>query len=148
MKYELKKDYLTRVESNAIIVNAMKEFYEEGIVDGLSFNYLGMDERFFDSLGLLCIKDYNDEIKEFIYNEGKTEELLASITNAEDAYNMLYMIADKTSSLENIMYGLLKNIPDMKDLKNLDDLAPRLNNAFDKYEKIIHKNNKGETTEK
>lgn len=148
MEYKLKKDYLTRVESNAIIVNAMKGFYEEGIVDGLNFNYLGMDERFFDSLGLLCIEDYNDEIKEFIYNEGKTEELLASITNAEDAYNMLYMIADKTSSLENIMYGLLKNIPDMKDLKNLDDLAPRLNNAFDKYEKIIHKNNEGETTEK
>lgn len=148
MEYKLKKDYLTRVESNAIIVNAMKGFYKEGIIDGLNFNYLSMDERFFDSLGLLCIEDYNDEIKESIYNEGKTEELLASITNAEDAYNMLYMIADKTSSLENIMYGLLKNIPDMKDLKNLDDLAPRLNNAFDKYEKIIHKNNEGETTEK
>ena len=146
MKYELKKDYLTREESNAIIINSMKKFFnsETNVIEGLNFEYLSLEERFFDSLGLLCIKDYNDKLKEYIYNEGKEEELLCSIKNAEDTYEMLYLIADKASSLENLLSDFLKKLPNMDDLKNIDDLIPQIKDAFDKYDKIT----KGEATEK
>ena len=147
MEYKLKKNYLTRVESNAIIANAMKGFDKSGIIEGLNFNYLDMDERFFDSLGLLCIEDYNDEIKDGIYNEGKTEELLASITNASETYDMLYYLADRAASLDNALIGLLRNLPNNDDIKNLDELVPQLKETFDKYDDITRRNNNEETTE-
>ena len=147
MEYKLKKDYLTRVESNAIIANAMKGFNKAGIVEGLNFDYLDMDERFFDSLGLLCIEDYNDDIKDGIYNEGKTEELLASITNASETYDMLYYLADRAASLDNALIGLLRNLPNNDDIKNLDELVPQLKETFDKYDDITRRNNNEETTE-
>lgn len=147
MEYKLKKDYLTRVESNAIIANAMKGFDKSGIIEGLNFDYLNMDERFFDSLGLLCIEDYNDEIKDGIYNEGKTEELLASITNASETYDMLYYLADRAASLDNALIGLLRNLPNNDDIKNLDELVPQLKETFDKYDDITRRNNNEETTE-
>lgn len=147
MEYKLKKDYLTRVESNAIIANAMKDFNKSGIIEGLNFDYLNMDERFFDSLGLLCIENYNDEIKDGIYNEGKTEELLMSITNASEAYDMLYYLADRTASLDNALIGLLRNLPNNDDIKNLDELVPQLKETFDKYDDITRRNNNEETTE-
>lgn len=146
MEYKLKKDYLTRVEGEAIIANAMKGFNKPGLVEELNFDYFSMDERFFDSLGLLCIEDYNDEIKEYIYNEGKIEELLESITNASEIYDMLYCIADKTSSLDNVLIGLLRNLPNNEDIKNLDELMPQLKETFDRYDDITRKNNEGETT--
>lgn len=146
MEYKLKKDYLTRVEGEAIIANAMKGFNKPGLVEGLNFDYFSMDERFFDSLGLLCIEDYNDEIKEYIYNEGKIEELLESITNASEIYDMLYCMADKTSSLDNVLIGLLRNLPNNEDIKNLDELMPQLKETFDRYDDITRKNNEGETT--
>jgi len=147
MEYKLKKNYLTRVESNAIIANAMKGFNKSGIIEGLNFDYLDMDERFFDSLGLLCIEDYNDEIKDGIYNEGKTEELLASITNASETYDMLYYLADRAASLDNALIGLLRNLPNNDDIKNLDELVPQLKETFDKYDEITRRNNNEETTE-
>lgn len=147
MEYKLKKNYLTRVESNAIIANAMKDFNKSGIVEGLNFDYLNMDERFFDSLGLLCIENYNDEIKDGIYNEGKTEELLMSITNASETYDMLYYLADRASSLDNALIGLLRNLPNNDDIKNLDELVPQLKETFDKYDDITRRNNNEETTE-
>lgn len=147
MEYKLKKDYLTRVESYAIIANAMKGFDKFGIIEGLNFDYLNMDERFFDSLGLLCIEDYNDEIKDGIYNEGKTEELLASITNASETYDMLYYLADRAASLDNALIGLLRNLPNNDDIKNLDELVPQLKETFDKYDDITRRNNNEETTE-
>ena len=147
MEYKLKKDYLTRVESNAIIANAMKGFNKPGIIEGLNFDYLDMDERFFDSLGLLCIENYNDEIKDGIYNEGKTEELLASITNASETYDMLYYLADRAASLDNALIGLLRNLPNNDDIKNLDELVPQLKETFDKYDDITRRNNNEETTE-
>lgn len=147
MEYKLKKNYLTRVEGEAIIANAMKGFNKSGLVEGLNCDYFSMDERFFDSLGLLCIEDYNDEIKEGIYNEGKTEELLESITNALEIYDMLYYIADKVSSLDNALIGLLRNLPNNEDIKNLDELIPQLKETFNKYDDITRKQNEGETTE-
>ena len=147
MEYKLKKNYLTRVESNAIIANAMKDFNKSGLIEGLNFDYLNMDERFFDSLGLLCIENYNDEIKDGIYNEGKTEELLMSITNASETYDMLYYLADRTASLDNALIGLLRNLPNNDDIKNLDELVPQLKETFDKYDDIIRRNNNEETTE-
>ncbi|MCI6457197.1 MAG: hypothetical protein MSA56_05805 [Clostridium sp.] len=147
MEYKLKKNYLTRVESNAIIANAMKDFNKSGIIEGLNFDYLNMDERFFDSLGLLCIENYNDEIKDGIYNEGKTEELLASITNASETYDMLYYLADRAASLDNALIGLLRNLPNNDDIKNLDELVPQLKETFDKYDDITRRNNNEETTE-
>lgn len=147
MEYKLKKDYLTRVESNAIIANAMKGFNKTGIVEGLNFDYLDMDERFFDSLGLLCIEDYSDEIKDSIYNEGKTEELLESITNASETYDMLYYLADRTASLDNSLINILRSLPNNEDIKNLDELVPQLKETFDKYDDIVKRNNNEETTE-
>ena len=147
MEYKLKKDYLTRVESNAIIANAMKGFNKTGIVEGLNFDYLDMDERFFDSLGLLCIEDYSDEIKDGIYNEGKTEELLESITNASETYDMLYYLADRTASLDNSLINILRSLPNNEDIKNLDELVPQLKETFDKYDDIVKRNNNEETTE-
>lgn len=149
MEYKLKKDYLTREESKAIIANSMKNFFdkEDNLIEGLNFNYLDMDERFFDSLGLFCIEDYNDDIKDYIYNEGKQEELLDSIKNANETYDMLYCVADKTSSLENILYDVFKSLPRQEDIGNLNELMPNLKETFDKYDEII-RNNKGETTEK
>jgi len=146
MEYKLKKDYLTRVESNAIIANAMKGFNKTGIVEGLNFDYLDMDERFFDSLGLLCIEDYSDEIKDNIYNEGKTEELLESITNASETYDMLYYLADRTASLDNSLINILRSLPNNEDIKNLDELVPQLKETFDKYDDIVKRNNNEETT--
>ena len=64
--------------------------------------------------------------------------------NAEDTYEMLYLIADKASSLENLLSDFLKKLPNMDDLKNIDDLIPQIKDAFDKYDKIT----KGEATEK
>ena len=147
MEYKLKKNYLTRVESNAIIANAMKDFNKSWIIEWLNFDYLNMDERFFDSLGLLCIENYNDEIKDGIYNEGKTEELLASITNASETYDMLYYLADRAASLDNALIGLLRNLPNNDDIKNLDELVPQLKETFDKYDDITRRNNNEETTE-
>ena len=147
MEYKLKKNYLTRVESNAIIANAMKDFNKSWIIEGLNFDYLNMDERFFDSLGWLCIENYNDEIKDGIYNEGKTEELLASITNASETYDMLYYLADRAASLDNALIGLLRNLPNNDDIKNLDELVPQLKETFDKYDDITRRNNNEETTE-
>ena len=120
----------------------MKDFNKSGIIEGLNFDYLNMDERFFDSLGLLCVENYNDEIKDEIYNEGKTEELLASITNASETYDMLYYLADRAASLDNALIGLLRNLPNNDDIKNLDELVPQLKETFDKYDDITRRNNK------
>lgn len=148
MEYKLKKDYLTRSESKAIIANSMKNFFdtENNIINGLNFNFLDMDERFFDSLGLFCIEDYNDEIKEAIYNEGKEEELLESITNAADTYEMLYYIAEKASSIDNSLFELLKNFGGENNYDEIEKVMPQLQDAFKKYDEITRKTNNEGTT--
>lgn len=142
MKDKLKKDYLTKEEIDAIIIAAMGAFREESLIEGLNFNYLAMEHSFIDSLGLICIKDFNDEIRDEIYNEGLRDEFIDSIKNARYAYDLLNKIADKSiNNIEGVINKFFSNIPE-NDI-NLDDIEkvlPQFQEVVEKYNNIVNRN--------
>ena len=142
MDLKLKKDYLTKEEIDAIIVAAMGSFREESLIEGLNFNYLAMEHSFIDSLGLICIEDFNDEIRDKIYNEGIRDEFIDSIKNARYTYNLLNKIADKSiNSLEGVINNFFGKLSDENsDIDSLQEALPQLQEVFDKYDKIVNRN--------
>lgn len=147
MDLKLKKDYLTKEEIDAIIIAAMRAFREESLIDDLNFNYLAMEHSFIDSLGLICIEDFDDEVRDKIYNEGLRDEFIDSIKNARYTYNLLNKIADK--SINNIEGVINKLFGDMSNnninLEDLQETLPQLQEVFNKYDNIISGNNTEET---
>lgn len=141
MDLKLKKDYLTKEEIDAIIVAAMGSFREESLIEGLNFNYLAMEHSFIDSLGLICIEDFDDEIRDKIYNEGIRDEFIDSIKNARYTYNLLNKIADKSIQnleLEGVMNQYIGEIPENSvDLNDLEKILPQFQEVVEKYNKII-----------
>lgn len=144
MDLKLKKDYLTKEEIDAIIIAAMGSFREESLIEGLNFNYLAMEHSFIDSLGLICIEDFNDEIRDKIYNEGIRDEFIDSIKNARYTYNLLNKIADKSINnleLEGVINQYVGNIPDNNTgLEDLEQLLPQFQEVVEKYNKIVNRN--------
>lgn len=142
MKDKLKKDYLTKEEIDAIIIAAMGAFREESLIEGLNFNYLAMEHSFIDSLGLICIKDFNDEIRDEIYNEGLRDEFIDSIKNARYTYDLLNKIADKSiNNIEGVINKFFGNISE-NDI-NLDDIEkvlPQFQEVVEKYNDIVNRN--------
>lgn len=141
MKDKLKKDYLAKEEIDAIIIAAMEAFKEPSLIEGLNFNYLAMEHSFIDSLGILCIENFDDDKRDEIYNKGLIDELIDNIKNARYAYNLLHTIADK--SINNIE-GVINKFSDISDenidLENLEKMLPQLQEAFKQYDKIINRN--------
>lgn len=141
MKDKLKKDYLAKEEIDAIIIAAMEAFKEPSLIEGLNFNYLAMEHSFIDSLGILCIENFDDDKRDEIYNKGLIDELIDSIKNARYAYSLLHTIADK--SINNIE-GVINKFSDISDenidLENLEKMLPQLQEAFKQYDKIINRN--------
>ena len=142
MDLKLKKDYLTKEEIDAIIVAAMGSFREESLIEGLNFNYLAMEHSFIDSLGLICIEDFNDEIRDKIYNEGIRDEFIDSIKNARYTYNLLNKIADKSiNNLEGVLTKFFGNMSDENmSLEDLEKAIPQFQEVMDKYNNIINGN--------
>ncbi len=140
-KSKLKKDYLTKEEIDAIIIAAMNSFREESLIEGLSFNYLAMEHSFINSLGILCIENFDDKSRDAIYNEGLIDEFIDSIKNARYTYNLLNKIADKAiNSLEGVM-GKLTNFTDENyNMEDLQKAIPEINEVFQKYDSIINPN--------
>lgn len=141
MDLKLKKDYLTKEEIDAIIIVSMNSFRDESLIEGLNFNYLAMEHSFIDSLGTICIDNFNDDVRDKIYNEGIRDEFIDSIKNARYTYNLLNKIADKSiNNLEGVIRKFL-NAPDEDvDLENLEKMLPQLQEAFKKYDEIINRN--------
>ena len=141
MKDKLKKDYLTKEEIDAIIIAAMGAFREESLIEGLNFNYLAMEHSFIDSLGLICIKDFNDEIRDEIYNEGLRDEFIDSIKNARYTYNLLHTIADKSiNNIEGVINKLFGDIANSNtNLEDLQEALPQLQEVFQKYDNIVNR---------
>ena len=141
MDFKFKKKYLTKEEIDAIIVAAMGSFREESLIEGLNFNYLAMEHSFIDSLGLICIEDFDDEIRDKIYNEGIRDEFIDSIKNARYTYNLLNKIADKSIQnleLEGVMNQYIGEIPENSvDLNDLEKILPQFQEVVEKYNKII-----------
>lgn len=143
MEYELKKDYLTREEVKTMLIVALQNFQQEGNIEGYLYDYFSMEDSFFDALGLFCIKDFNDEIRENLYNKGLFNELLDKVTNAKHAYDTMYLIANKMSSIDNIVGTLvktvIKNVPDEKSmkklLKNWDKITKEYNEIMNEGDK-------------
>ena len=142
MDFELKKDYLTKEEIDAIIVAAMGSFREESLIEGLNFNYLAMEHSFIDSLGLICIENFNDKTRDEIYNKGIRDEFIDSIKNARYTYNLLNKIADKSiNSLEGVINNFFGKLSDENsDIDSLQEALPQLQEVFDKYDKIVNRN--------
>ena len=142
MKDKLKRDYLTKEEIDTIIIAAMKAFREEGLIEGLNFNYLAMEHSFFDSLGIFCIKDFDDEARDELYNKGLLDEFIDSIKNARYTYNLLHSIADKSiNNIEGVITKLFGDISNNNiNIEDLEKALPQLQEAFTKYDKIINRN--------
>ena len=142
MDLKLKKDYLTKEEIDAIIVAAMGAFREESLIEGLNFNYLAMEHSFIDSLGIICVENFDDEIRDKIYNEGIREEFIDSIKNARYTYNLLNKIADKSiNNLEGVISKLFGNMENSNpNLNDLQEALPQLQEVFNKYDNIMNRN--------
>lgn len=141
IKNKLKKDYLTKEEIDAIIIAAMNSFREESLIEGLSFNYLSMEHSFINSLGILCIENFDDESRDAIYNEGLIDEFIDSIKNARYTYNLLNKIADKAiNSLEGVMSKLTNFTDENYNMEDLQKAIPEINEVFQKYDNIINPN--------
>lgn len=142
MDLKLKKDYLTKEEIDAIIVAAMGAFREESLIEGLNFNYLAMEHSFIDSLGIICVENFDDETRDKIYNEGIREELIDSIKNARYTYSLLNKIADKSiNSLDGVINNFFGKLSDDNaDINSLQDALPQLQEVFDKYDQIVNRN--------
>lgn len=142
MKDKLKKDYLTKEEIDAIIIAAMGAFREESLIEGLNFNYLAMEHSFIDSLGLICIKDFNDEIRDEIYNEGLRDEFIDSIKNARYTYDLLNKIADKSiNNIEGVINKFFGNISENDvNLDDIEKVLPQFQEVVEKYNNIVNRN--------
>lgn len=142
MKDKLKKDYLTKEEIDAIIIAAMGAFREESLIEGLNFNYLAMEHSFIDSLGLICIKDFNDEIRDEIYNEGLRDEFIDSIKNARYTYDLLNKIADKSiNNIEGVISKFFGNISENDvNLDDIEKVLPQFQEVVEKYNNIVNRN--------
>ena len=143
MDLKLKKDYLTKEEIDTIIIAAMNSLREdENLIEGLNFNYLAMEHSFIDSLGIICIENFDDDIRDKIYNDGIREEFIDGIKNARYTYNLLNKIADKSiNNLEGVISKLFGDIENSNS--NLDDLQealPQLQEVFSKYDNIMNRN--------
>lgn len=140
-KSKLKKDYLTKEEIDAIIIAAMNSFREESLIEGLSFNYLAMEHSFINSLGILCIENFDDASRDAIYNEGLIDEFIDSVKNARYTYNLLNKIADKAiNSLEGVMSKLTNFTDENYNMEDLQKAIPEINEVFQKYDNIINPN--------
>lgn len=143
MKDKLKKDYLTKEEIDTIIIAAMNSLRkDENLIEGLNFNYLAMEHSFFDSLGIFCIKDFNDEERDKLYNEGLLDEFIDSVKNARYAYNLLHTIADKSvNNIEGVINKLFGDITNSNtNLEDLQEALPQLQEVFQKYDNIVNGN--------
>lgn len=146
MDLKLKKDYLTKEEIDAIIIVSMNSFKEDSLIEGLNFNYLAMEHSFIDSLGTICIENFDDETRDKIYNEGLRDEFIDSIKNARYTYNLLNKIADKSiNNLEGVLNKFFGNISENNmSLEDLEKAIPQFQEVMDKYNNII--NGKAEET--
>lgn len=142
---ELKKDYLTRAEGEGIITYAIQSFNNKGIIEGLSYDYLGLENAFFDALCLICVKDFDDEKRELIYNAGMKNILIDKIINAKDIYNEMHFIAKEFTSIGNTLSIFVENLfsklPNEEMLDNLNAKMPELKSALEQYNKIINGSN-------
>lgn len=142
MDLKLKKDYLTKEEIDSIIIVAMGAFREDSLIEGLNFNYLAMEHSFIDSLGLICVENFDDETRDKIYNEGLRDEFIDSVKNARYTYNLLNKIADKSiNNLEGVLTKFFGNMSDENmSLEDLEKAIPQFQEVMDKYNNIINGN--------
>lgn len=125
---KLKKDFLTRSESGAIIETCVENLKENpGNIEGLMYDYLGVEEYFINCLGLICIEDFTDDLKEQIYNNGLEDEVIYEITNAEKTLSNLWNVLDLMYSNENILNSNLKKLIDkLPDKIEMDEILDKL----------------------
>lgn len=142
MDFKLKKNYLTKEEIDSIIIVAMGAFREDSLIEGLNFNYLAMEHSFIDSLGLICVENFDDETRDKIYNEGLRDEFIDSVKNARYTYNLLNKIADKSiNNLEGVLTKFFGNMSDENmSLEDLEKAIPQFQEVMDKYNNIINGN--------
>lgn len=142
MDFKLKKDYLTKEEIDSIIIVAMGAFREDSLIEGLNFNYLAMEHSFIDSLGLICVENFDDETRDKIYNEGLRDEFIDSVKNARYTYNLLNKIADKSiNNLEGVLTKFFGNMSEENmSLEDLEKAIPQFQEVMDKYNNIINGN--------
>ena len=140
LKFEY-KTFLSEAEYAALIQVGLDSFIyglnsDEGrIEDGIPFyrfNPISMEREYFRTLCFICIKDIDAELFDKIFNKGIHVILKNTITNADDAYNLLKTSADKLGGLENILDVNLKalvdklgdKIPNKDVLENLLKVLP------------------------
>lgn len=142
MNFKLKKDYLTKEEIDSIIIVAMGAFREDSLIEGLNFNYLAMEHSFIDSLGLICVENFDDETRDKIYNEGLRDEFIDGVKNARYTYNLLNKIADKSiNNLEGVLTKFFGNMSEENmSLEDLEKAIPQFQEVMDKYNNIINGN--------
>ena len=142
MDFKFKKNYLTKEEIDSIIIVAMGAFREDSLIEGLNFNYLAMEHSFIDSLGLICVENFDDETRDKIYNEGLRDEFIDSVKNARYTYNLLNKIADKSiNNLEGVLTKFFGNMSDENmSLEDLEKAIPQFQEVMDKYNNIINGN--------
>lgn len=142
MDFKFKKNYLTKEEIDSIIIVAMGAFREDSLIEGLNFNYLAMEHSFIDSLGLICVENFDDETRDKIYNEGLRDEFIDSVKNARYTYNLLNKIADKSiNNLEGVLTKFFGNMSEENmSLEDLEKAIPQFQEVMDKYNNIINGN--------
>ncbi len=149
IKITLKQDYITRSDAEALIVVALEHFNKPALQINYKYNYIDMDNTFIDGLCGLCVEGYNDELRDEYDKAGILSQIIFYIKNADEAYDKLYLIADKMSSIDNVLENLLVSIseklPKLEDLQDLSEKIPsEFKDAVEKYNSITHNDNIGE----
>lgn len=149
------KDYLTMSDVRTLVQISLDAFIngeptnsDKVIIDDIR-GYMGNPgcfiDAFFRSLGALCIENFDDDLHNKIFEEGKYEEMLKSIKNAQLAYDMAQKNIEYYFSFGNTLNQFLSlvadKLPKGKDLdKILTKLPKEWNKVFSEYQSIVKPN--------
>ena len=121
-------DKLSPSEVIAIVKVAIDEFIDgKDFLGGYRFNPISAEIEFYRALCQLKVKDFDMTLFSGIYENGIHKELLNTIENANDAYNMFKETMNRLSSASNIIdvniQAFIKLIeektPDQKSLNKI-----------------------------
>ncbi len=131
-------------ETKILVKVSIQEFCNKGIIEELNYDYIGMEEAFFNALCITCIENYDENMREELYNKGLFMELVDYITNARYAYNLVHTISDKVfsinNSIDNFLNKLIDKIPEMDNLNEIiGNLPDEFKEVFSQYRSIIDK---------
>lgn len=143
IKFEY-KSALNEDDFNTII-NTYIDVYNNGLdyqdnIEGFHKNPIMAERAFNISIGNLCIKNYNKELHETLFDNGIYSFLKDDIINLKEAYSLAREICNKIDTPSELIYQFLNKVINLIPSEiDVEKLQKTWNDVIGEYNKTIEK---------